>query len=263
MHRFVLVLSLTVGCSGLTPPQERRAPSAAAPAPRAPAVRFRLVTWNIHQGFSKDPERADQWAEMRNAIALLDPDVTLLQETVSGPDTNWAERTVHHGADAAAFLGGQTAFAGQVRSGTVHPFLNARAAGMFGNATVATLPFAAVQSFPLSDNRTALLTTVAGVRIANVHFTAADHAAAAREAEELLLVLHDAGPAPTVIAGDLNARVGDAPLAVLENAGYRYCFGKKVDHVLTSPGVWCGNGVAENDGLSDHPRIAVEIQVGE
>ena len=42
-------------------------------------------------------------------------------------------------------------------------------------------------------------------------------------------------------------------------AGYEDCVSRGVDHVLVSPHYFCAAANIEDDELSDHPRIAVDI----
>lgn len=250
-----LVLSFAAGCNQRPPPaNELVLAPVSEPATRA----FRLFTWNVHQGAGPDPHgRPWQWDQMQAVIAAEDPDVVFMQETVSGMDSTTGAFEVHHGAELAETLGGLVAFAPNDRYTNVYPDIGREASYWFGNATVSMLPFESFVSFPLSDIRTALVTFIGGVQFVNVHLTAADEEAEYQESMRLLKGIRL--DVPTVIAGDFNARSFGKAMSVYDRAGFTDCASKRVDHVLVSPHFYCRDLMIEEDELSDHPRIAVDI----
>lgn len=256
--RYVLFMTVVLGlaCNQREPMDP---PFRIAPVDEPARTDFRIVTWNIHQGYSPDPTgRQPQWDRMLDEIDKLQPTVVVMQESLSGLDTNYAREDVQHARDLSERLAGFPSFAAQMRSGTAFPHLNAYEAGLFGNSTVSLLPYEGFVSFPLSDNRTVLVTKVAGTEIANVHLTAADHDAAYREIQELLTGLALDGP--TIIAGDFNAEFFDKPVQLALSAGFTSCLSVGVDHVLVSPHFECGWATWIDDDLSDHPRLVVDVR---
>jgi len=182
-------------------------PAPAAFDPRGP---FRLMTYNIHQGYGEG--NVPSLAEIAEVIRAEQPDVIVLQEVPRG----WMIAAQH---DALTYL------AEQLRMSYVFEPTIGEA---FGNAVLSRLPVSDVSyvSFErqpglLHQPRGAVLVSVAGVRVVATHLDQYEDAGAVREGQVRTLLRAWGGARPAVIAGDLNARPGSAELGLIAEAGFR------------------------------------------
>lgn len=171
---------------------------------------FRLMTYNVHQGF--DEGNVPSLDRIADVIRAEDPDVVVLQEVTRG----WMITDQH---DVLTVLSERLAM----------PYVFGPAIGdVYGNAVLSRLPMTDVSRFayprePLLRHqpRGGIVLTVSGVLVIATHL---DHVAGAsdvrqRQVRTLLTVWN--GRQPAVVAGDLNALPGTPELGLLEAAGFR------------------------------------------
>lgn len=235
------------------------------PAVTEPPRTFRLMTYNVHQGFSEANVAALD--EIAATIARESPDVVVLQEVVRG----WMIGEQH---DVLAVLSDRLAM----------PYVFGPAIGeTYGNAVLARFPMTQVRyvRYPREpairhQPRGAIVLRVAGVTLIATHL---DHIAeASRVRQEQVRAILDAwaGATPAVVAGDLNALPGSAELELLRSAGFTDLAAAAGADQPTSPSavprdrvdyVW-GIGVTGSQAYivastaSDHRPVVVNVTVG-
>lgn len=176
-----------------------------------PAQRsFRLMTYNVHQGFNEGNVPALD--EIADTIAREAPDVVVLQEVVRG----WMITQQH---DVLTVLA--------ERLGMSYVFGPA-IGDVYGNAVLSRFPLADVRYVRFDREpalrhqpRGAIVLRVADVLLIATHL---DHIAGASEVRQrqvrALLAAWD-GASPAIVAGDLNALPGSPEMDLLRAAGLR------------------------------------------
>ena len=171
---------------------------------------FRLMTYNIHQGF--DDGNVPALDRIAETIKAESPDVVVLQEVVRG----WMIGEQH---DALTVLA--------ERVGMQYVFGPA-IGDAYGNAVLSRLPVSDVRYIryerqPLLRHqpRGAILFRVADVLVIATHLDHIEGATEVRQGQvhSILAAWNDQRPA--IVAGDLNALPGTAELRLLEDAGFR------------------------------------------
>ncbi|MBU6422641.1 MAG: endonuclease/exonuclease/phosphatase family protein [Chloroflexota bacterium] len=185
----------------LTPPSVSRA---------EPRSAFRLMTYNVHQGF--DLGNTPSVERLADVIAAEDPDVVVLEEVVRG----WMIDDQH---DVLTIL--------SERLGMPYVF-GPEIGDAFGDAILSRLPMTDVTviHFPREPEikhqpRGAILLTVGGVRLIGTHLDEFDSATEIRQRQVATILAAWHGTRPAIVAGDLNARPGAAELQLLADAGFR------------------------------------------
>lgn len=237
------------------------APRVAAPEPR---TTFRLVTYNIHQGF--DEGNMPSLDRIADVLAAEDPDVVVLEEVVRG----WMIDDQH---DALTLI--------SERLGMPYVF-DPQIGDVYGNAVLSRLPMSVVghvhyDRWPglAHQPRGALMLTVGNVMLIATHLDHIDSASDVRQGQVRQILDAWAGRRPVILAGDLNARPGTPELGLLEDAGFRDLVkddgadqptipsGKPTDRIDY---VW-GIGVIGSEAhtvattASDHRPVVVNISV--
>lgn len=228
----------------------------------ARAGSFRLMTYNIHQGY--DDANTPSIDRIAEVIRAEDPDVVVLQEVARG----WMiTQQVDTLVVLAERLGMQYVFGPAIGDA-------------YGNAVLSRLPMSDVRyvSYPREaalrhQPRGAIFVKVADVLLVATHL---DHISGAtdvrqRQVHTILSAWDRSGP--TLIVGDLNALPGTGELALLEQAGFRDLAKDDGADQPTSPGkdpvnrvdyVW-GSGVSGSQAhtvasaASDHRPVVVNI----
>lgn len=180
-----------------------------APAAAPEQASFRLMTYNVHQGF--DAGGVPSLDALSETISREAPDVVVLQEVVRG----WVIDGQHDVLSVLAErLGMQYVWQGNIGD-------------LYGNAILTRMPISDVRRISYAkepavrhQQRGALLARVSGVLIIVTHLD--EHADSSdvrqRQVRELLRAWDGASPA--VIAGDLNALPASLELDLLAQAGF-------------------------------------------
>lgn len=228
----------------------------------ARAGSFRLMTYNIHQGY--DDANSPSLDQIAEVIRAEDPDVVVLQEVARG----WM---ITHQVDTLVVLA--------ERLGMQYVFGPA-IGDAYGNAVLSRLPVSDVRyvTYPREaalrhQPRGAIFLRVADVLLIATHL---DHISGAtdvrqRQVHTILSAWDRAGA--TIVVGDLNALPGSAELVLLEQAGFRDLAKDAGADQPTAPGkdpvnrvdyVW-GSGVTGSQAhtvasaASDHRPVVVNI----
>src|SRR5690606_28403174 len=176
----------------------------------APALEFRVATYNVHYGFGEDWRYAPE--AMADAIAESGADVVALQEVSVGLASAY-------GTDLARWLGRRLGM--RVRFA---PTVN----GTLGDAVLSRLPVVAFRSVPLppddADRKQVAVAEIAvgpeTVRFLATHFGLTPE----EQAVQTTGVLEAAGTGPSILAGDLNAGPDSDVARRLREAGFRDAF---------------------------------------
>lgn len=246
----------------------------AAGDPAEPLPPLTILSYNIHHG-----EGTDGVFDLERLAAVIrasGADLVALQEVDVG--TGRAS-----GVDQAAELGrltGMKAFFGEAI-----PF----SGGSYGDAVLSRWPLASQEAHllpaqPDHERRVAVAVTVqppgwpGPLRFVGTHLDhTRDPADRIAQAEALnALLLPD--ELPTILAGDLNAEPGSAPMRVLRQAGWLEADAahlptfpsaesdRKIDWVLVGPGFPLRGATARvlaEPIASDHAPLLVTLQAGE
>jgi endonuclease/exonuclease/phosphatase family metal-dependent hydrolase len=235
--------------------------SPATPDPQPPKVTFRLMTYNIHQGFN-----AGQIPSIDEIVATIDrekPDVVLLQEVVRG----W---TIDEQHDVLSILA--------ERLGMHYAFLPT-IGDLYGNAVLShyAIEVGLRVAFPPGPSlrnqpRGALVVRIADVLIVVTHLDHTSDGTFVRQEQVRTILRQFQNPTAAIIAGDLNAEPDSIEMQLFDQAGYQdlgqsagtTTIGddppKRIDYV------W-GRGVvgaqahttAEDNLSSDHRGLVVNI----
>lgn len=223
---------------------------------------FRLMTYNIHQGF--DDGNVPSLDRIAQTIAAESPDVVVLQEVVRG----WMIGEQH---DALTFLAERLAM----------PYVFGPAIGdAYGNAVLSRVPISDVQYLVYERQpqlrhqpRGAIFFTVSGILVIATHLDHVSSATEVRQGQVHAILAKWNAQRPAIVAGDLNALPGTAELKLLEDAGFRDLAKDDGADQPTSPAtdpknrvdyVW-GIGVAGSQAhtvasaASDHRPVVVNI----
>ncbi|HET8569033.1 MAG TPA: endonuclease/exonuclease/phosphatase family protein [Candidatus Limnocylindria bacterium] len=174
-----------------------------------PQATFRVMTYNVHQGFNAFETPALD--EIADTIARESPDVVLLQEVVRG----WVISEQH---DVLGVLAERLG---------MHYVFHATIGDLYGNAILSRMPMTDVRriAFPREASvrhqpRGAMSVTVGGVTIVNTHL---DHNRDAtdvrlRQIREILRTWEARGP--LLLGGDLNAEPASPELDLIGQSGF-------------------------------------------
>lgn len=239
----------------LTPPTVSRVEGRAA---------FRLMTYNVHQGF--DDGNIPSVQRLADVIAAEDPDVVVLEEVVRG----WMIDDQH---DVLTVL--------SERLGMPYVF-GPQIGDVYGDAIMSRLPVTDVKVIHFAREpqiahqpRGAILLTVDGVRLIGTHLDEIDGATDVRQRQVASILTAWGGSRPAIIAGDLNARPGAPELRLIADAGFRDLAKDDGADQPTSPSgrptdridyVW-GIGVVGSEAhtvattASDHRPVVINISV--
>ncbi len=181
-----------------------------ADADVAPALEFRVATYNVHYGFSEDWRYAPE--AMAATIAESGADIVALQEVSVGLASAY-------GTDLARWLGRRLGM--RVRFA---PTVN----GTLGDAVLSRLPVVSFRSVLLppedADRKQVAVAEIAAgqdtVRFLATHFGLTPE----EQAAQTTGMLATAGTGPSILAGDLNAGPGSEVARRLGEAGFRDAF---------------------------------------
>ena len=175
-----------------------------------PRPTFRLMTYNVHQGF--DEGNVPALDRIGDTIATEAPDVVVLQEVARG----WMIAEQHDVLTALA-----------ERLGMSYVF-GPTIGDAYGNAVLSKMPLSDVryvaferQAALRHQPRGAILLRVADVLVIATHLDHVDGASEVRQGQVREIVSAWAGASPAVVAGDLNALPDTPELRLLEEAGFR------------------------------------------
>ena len=181
-----------------------------APAATEPArAMFRLMTYNIHQGFNAD--HVPSLDALAEAIARESPDVLLLQEVVRG----WMIDEQH---DALIVLSERLAM----------PYIFGPNVGdLYGNAVLSRYPIAEVRRVHFASQpslarqpRGALLVRIGDVLVINTHLDDVSDSSAVRQEQMRTILREWDGEKLAILAGDMNATPETIEIALIDQAGF-------------------------------------------
>ena len=182
----------------------------AVEVPAAATFPFRLMTWNVNQGF--DGGEVPGIDAIVETIAREAPDVVVLQEVTRG----WLINERH---DLLGIL------AARLRMRYV---FGPQIGDLYGNALLSRLPVSEVERahYPKEPGlryqpRGALLARVAGTEIVVTHLDHNADASPVRQDQVRALLGAWNGRLPAIVVGDLNALPGSPELRLLADAGFR------------------------------------------
>ena len=231
------------------------------PEPQPPKVTFRLMTYNVHQGFN-----AGQIPSLDDIVATIaheSPDVLVLQEVVRG----WMIDEQH---DVLSVLA--------QRLEMYYTFLPT-IGDLYGNAVLSKYPMEVTKRVPYAPGPTmrnqprgALFVRIGDLLVVGTHLDHTSDGTFVRQ-DQVRTILREVGDAKAVVvAGDLNAEPGDIEIRLLDQAGYQD-LGQSAGPTTTGDEppkridyVW-GIGVVgaqahttpENNLSSDHRGLVVNI----
>ena len=182
------------------------------PAPGAsedPRNTFRVMTFNIHQGFNA--VQSPSLDQIVDVIARESPDVLLLQEVVRG----WMIDEQH---DALGVLAERLGM----------PYVFAPNIGdLYGNAILSRFPMSDVKRVHFAAQpslrhqpRGAVGVRIGDVLIVNTHLDDIEDSSAIRQEQVRTILREWDGEKIAIIAGDLNAQPSDLEIGLLGEAGY-------------------------------------------
>jgi endonuclease/exonuclease/phosphatase family metal-dependent hydrolase len=193
-----------------------------------PAVRLRVLTWNLYHGRSLPPAGRSLAAEFAARLAGWDWDVALLQEVPPW----WPARLARAaGAQQRTALTSRNAGLALRRAiARRWPDL-LKSNGGGANAILARQPFAEYRKLRLRrwpERRVAQLARLAnGACVVNFHASSAPALAEDELRRLLAAALRWSGPSPLVFGGDLNLRAPERTAKDLAHVAQR-----DVDHIL-------------------------------
>jgi endonuclease/exonuclease/phosphatase family metal-dependent hydrolase len=180
-----------------------------SPQLREPSNTFRLMTYNIHQGFSAG--NVPSLDMLVDVISREAPDVLVLQEVVRG----WMIDEQH---DALSVLAERLDM----------PYVFAPNIGdLYGNAILSRFPMTdvkrihfAVQKELKHQPRGAVGVRIGDVLIITTHLDDVSDSSAIRQEQVRTIFREWDGEKVAVIAGDMNAEPGDLEMGLFSEAGY-------------------------------------------
>lgn len=180
-----------------------------SPATLEPRNTFRVMTYNIHQGFN-----AGQVPSLDNIVDVISresPDVLLLQEVVRG----WMIDEQH---DALGVLA--------ERLGMPYVF-GPNIGDLYGNAILSRFPMTdvkrvhfAVQPSVRHQPRGAVGVRIGDVLIVTTHLDEVSDSSSIRQEQVRTILREWDGERVAIIAGDMNAEPGDLEMQFFSEAGY-------------------------------------------
>ena len=180
-----------------------------SPPPRDPTSTFRVMTYNIHQGFNAG--QVPSLDMLVDVISRESPDVLVLQEVVRG----WMIDEQH---DALGVLAERLDM----------PYVFAPNIGdLYGNAILSRFPMTdvkrvhfAVQPSVKHQPRGAVGVRVGDVLIITTHLDDVADSSAIRQEQVRTIMREWDGEKVAIIAGDMNAEPGDLEMGLFSEAGY-------------------------------------------
>jgi endonuclease/exonuclease/phosphatase family metal-dependent hydrolase len=180
-----------------------------SPVTKDPTNNFRVMTYNIHQGFN-----AGQVPSIDNLVDVISresPDVLLLQEVVRG----WMIDEQH---DVLSVLA--------ERLGMPYVF-GPNIGDLYGNAILSRFPMTdvkrihfAVQPSVAHQPRGAVGVRIGDVLIVTTHLDEIADSSAIRQEQVRTILREWDGEKIAIIAGDMNAQPGDLEMGLFSEAGY-------------------------------------------
>jgi endonuclease/exonuclease/phosphatase family metal-dependent hydrolase len=231
------------------------------PDPQPPRVTFRLMTYNVHQGF--DAGQIPSLDQIVAAIATESPDVLVLQEVVRG----WMIDEQH---DVLSVLAQRL---------EMHYVFLPTIGDLYGNAVLSRYPMEVTKRVayvpgPTLRNqpRGAIFVRIGDLLVVGTHLDHTSDGTHVRQ-DQVRTILREVGDATAVVvAGDLNAEPGDIEMQLFDQAGFQD-LGQSAGPTTTSENppkridyIW-GRGVVgaqahttpEKDLSSDHRGLVVNI----
>ncbi|MBA3376575.1 MAG: endonuclease/exonuclease/phosphatase family protein, partial [Actinobacteria bacterium] len=180
-----------------------------APTEAPEQTSFRLMTYNVHQGF--DAGQVPSLDALTETIAREAPDVLVLQEVARG----WVIDEQHDVLNVLAErLGMQYVWQGNIGD-------------LFGNAILTRMPMTDVRRVSYTkeaavrhQQRGALMARISGVLVIVTHLDQHADAADVRQRQVRELLRAWDGATPAVIAGDLNAAPASLEMDLLLQSGF-------------------------------------------
>ena len=180
-----------------------------SPVLQDPRNNFRVMTYNIHQGFNSG--QVPSLDNLVDVISRESPDVLLLQEVVRG----WMIDEQH---DALSVLA--------ERLGMPYVF-GPNIGDLYGNAILSRFPMTdvkrvhfAVQPSVKHQPRGAVGVHIGDVLIVTTHLDEIADSSAIRQEQVRTILREWDGAQVAIIAGDMNAEPGDLEMAFFSEAGY-------------------------------------------
>ena len=182
----------------------------ATPDPQPPKVTFRLMTYNVHQGF--DAGQIPSLDAIVATIAHESPDVLVLEEVVRG----WMIDEQH---DVLSVLA--------QRLDMYYTFLPT-IGDLYGNAILSRYPMEVTKRVsyapgPTQRNqpRGALFVRIGDLLVVGTHLDHTSDGTFVRQ-DQVRTILRELGDAnAVVVAGDLNAEPGDIEIRLFDQAGFQ------------------------------------------
>jgi endonuclease/exonuclease/phosphatase family metal-dependent hydrolase len=182
----------------------------APPDPQPPRVTFRLMTYNIHQGF--DAGQIPSLDAIVATVANESPDVLVLQEVVRG----WMIDEQH---DVLSVLA-QRLEMYYVWLPTI--------GDLYGNAVLSRYPMEVIKRVPYTPGPTmrnqprgALFVKIGELLVVGTHLDHTSDGTFVRQ-DQVRTILRELGDAKAVVvAGDLNAEPGDIEIRLFDQAGFQ------------------------------------------
>jgi endonuclease/exonuclease/phosphatase family metal-dependent hydrolase len=179
------------------------------PDPEPPRVTFRLMTYNVHQGFSAG--QIPSLDDLVDTIAREAPDVLVLQEVVRG----WMIDEDH---DVLSVLA--------ERLGMQYAFI-ANIGDLYGNAVLSRFPMTEVRRVGFAREaslkhqpRGALFVRTANVLVVVTHLDEVSDGTFVRQDQVRTILREWNGESPAIVAGDLNAKPEDIEIRLFDQAGF-------------------------------------------
>jgi endonuclease/exonuclease/phosphatase family metal-dependent hydrolase len=180
-----------------------------SPVVQDPRNNFRVMTYNIHQGFNAG--QVPSLDLLVDVISRESPDVLLLQEVVRG----WMIDEQH---DALSVLA--------ERLGMPYVF-GPNIGDLYGNAILSRFPMTdvkrvhfAVQPSVKHQPRGAVGVQIGDVLIVTTHLDEVADSSAIRQEQVRTILREWDGAQVAIIAGDMNAQPGDLEMGLFSEAGY-------------------------------------------
>lgn len=199
-----------IAALGVIVPLVALATTPAATTDTGARASFRLMTYNVHQGF--DEGNVPALDRIADTIRAETPDVVILQEVSRG----WMINDQH---DVLTVLSERLAM----------PYVFGPTIGdAYGNAVLSRLPLTEIERFsyprqPLLRHqpRGFIRFRVADVLVLATHLDHIEGATEVRQGQVHALLAEWSFQRPAIVAGDLNALPGTPELQLLEGAGFR------------------------------------------